>query len=61
MQTTTLHCATYIPFKIKVSEEDERAFWDITLHSLVRVDRRFRGVYCLHHQGVTDDGGSTHL
>jgi hypothetical protein len=26
-----------------------RAFWDIALCSL-RVDRRFRGVYCLHRQ-----------
>jgi hypothetical protein len=48
------------------------AFWGIAPCSLVRVDRRFRGayflrqipnwrfkgVYCLHHQG---DGGGTHL
>jgi hypothetical protein len=27
-----------------------RAFWDIWLCSLVRVDRRFRGAYCLYHQ-----------
>jgi hypothetical protein len=27
------------------------AFWDIVPSSLVEVDRRFRGVYCLHHQG----------
>jgi hypothetical protein len=27
------------------------AFWDIVLYSLVEVDRRFRGVYCLHVQG----------
>jgi hypothetical protein len=26
-----------------------RAFWDVALCSL-GVDRRFRGVYCLHHQ-----------
>jgi hypothetical protein len=26
-------------------------FWDIAPCSLVKVDRRFRGVYCLHHQG----------
>jgi hypothetical protein len=24
-------------------------FWDIAPCSLVEVDRRFRGVYCLHH------------
>jgi hypothetical protein len=35
------------------------AFWDVALCSFVDVDRRFRGAYCLHHQG--DDGGSTHL
>jgi hypothetical protein len=28
-----------------------RAFWDIVLCSL-GVDRRFRGAYCLHHQGA---------
>jgi hypothetical protein len=27
-----------------------RAFWDITPCSLVVVDRRFRGAYCLHHK-----------
>jgi hypothetical protein len=27
-----------------------RAFWDVSPCSLVGVDRRFRGVYCLHHQ-----------
>jgi hypothetical protein len=26
------------------------AFWDIAPHSLILVDRRFRGVYSLHHQ-----------
>jgi hypothetical protein len=28
-----------------------RAFWDIALCSLVGVDRRFRGAYCLHDEG----------
>jgi hypothetical protein len=27
------------------------AFWDTEQCSLVRVDRRFRGAYCLNHQG----------
>jgi hypothetical protein len=27
------------------------AFWDIAPCSLVEVDRRFRGAYCLHYQG----------
>jgi hypothetical protein len=39
-----------------------RAFWDISPCSLVGVDRRFRGMYCLHHHHQSDDdGGSTHL
>jgi hypothetical protein len=25
--------------------------WDVELYSLVDVDRRFREVYCLHHEG----------
>jgi hypothetical protein len=38
------------------------AFWDIVPCSFVGEDRRFRGAYCLHHQGDDDpdDGGSTH-
>jgi hypothetical protein len=28
-------------------------FWDVAPCSLVEVDRRFRGTYCLHHQAVT--------
>jgi hypothetical protein len=31
------------------------AFWNIALCSLVEVDRRFKGAYCLHHQ---DDNGA---
>jgi hypothetical protein len=27
-----------------------RAFWDVAPCSLVGVDRRFRGAYCLHYQ-----------
>jgi hypothetical protein len=26
--------------------------WDIAPCSLVEVDRRFRGAYCLHHRGA---------
>jgi hypothetical protein len=33
--------------------------WDVAPCSLVEIDRRFRGVYCLHHQG--DDNGNTKL
>jgi len=37
------------------------AFWDISPCSLVKIDRRFRRAYCLHHQDCPDDGSSTHL
>jgi hypothetical protein len=33
-------------------------FWDVAPCSLVEIDRRFRGAYCLHHQG--DVGPHTH-
>jgi hypothetical protein len=26
------------------------AFWDVAPCSLVEVDQRFRGAYCIHHQ-----------
>jgi hypothetical protein len=26
-------------------------FWDVAPCSLVKIDRRFRAAYCLHHQG----------
>jgi DNA topoisomerase VI subunit B len=29
-----------------------RIFWDMLPSSQVDVDRRFRGAYCLHHQGA---------
>jgi hypothetical protein len=28
------------------------AFWDVSPCSLVEVDRRFIGAYCLHHQDI---------
>jgi hypothetical protein len=28
-------------------------FWDVSWCSLVKIDRRFRGVYCPQNQGVT--------
>jgi hypothetical protein len=34
-------------------------FWDVALCSLVEIDRRFRGAYCLHHQDDRHyEGGS---
>jgi hypothetical protein len=30
----------------------ETVFWDVSPYSLIKIDRRFGGVYCLHHQGV---------
>jgi hypothetical protein len=37
-----------------------RVFWEISPSSHVKLERRFRCVYCLHHQG-DDDGGSMHI
>jgi hypothetical protein len=37
------------------------AFWDIAPCSPVEVDQRFRGVYCLHHQGDGNHSESCHL
>jgi hypothetical protein len=42
------------------------AVWDIASCSLVEVDRRFRGTYCLHRQGddcvdSPDDEGSRYF
>jgi hypothetical protein len=40
-----------------------RVFWDVVPCSHVEDDGRFRGAYCLHHQGtdLPDNGGSMHL
>jgi hypothetical protein len=40
--------------------------WNVAPSSLVEIGRRFRGAYCLHHQGDVsthrpEDGGSKHL
>jgi hypothetical protein len=34
---------------LKAANMKTRVFWDIAQCSLVGVDRRFRGAYCLHH------------
>jgi hypothetical protein len=33
-------------------------FWDVVPCSLVEVNRRYTGTYCLHHEGDHDDEGS---
>jgi hypothetical protein len=38
-----------------------RAFWYVAPCSLVGVDQRFRGAYCLHHQGDEPWLGNTEL
>jgi hypothetical protein len=30
---------------------DMAVFWDVATCSLVEIDRRFKGAYCLHQQG----------
>jgi hypothetical protein len=35
------------------------AFWDIAPCSLVAIDRRFKGEYCLHHQALMMEAVST--
>jgi hypothetical protein len=60
---------TYVRYVVlKAASMKMRVFCDIAPCSLVGIDRCFRGVYCLHHQGDIrmvihhpDDGGSTHL
>jgi hypothetical protein len=32
------------------------AFWDVAPCDLVEIDQRFRGAYCLHHQGDAISG-----
>jgi hypothetical protein len=44
---------------LKAANVKFAVFWDVALCCHFEVDRRFRGTYCLHHQG--DNGGSTHL
>jgi hypothetical protein len=34
--------------------------WDVAQYSLVDTDQRFRGVYCLHHQGDLSEMVSTY-
>jgi hypothetical protein len=43
----------FLPQKKHKSSLNIRAFWNIASCNLVKVDRRFRGAYCLHHQGET--------
>jgi hypothetical protein len=38
-------------FHVVTAASTMTAFWDTVPCSLVEVDRRFRGAYCLHHQG----------
>jgi hypothetical protein len=35
-------------------------FWDVAPYSLIDIDQRFRGSYCLHHQGGGDGGSKLH-
>jgi hypothetical protein len=33
-------------------DEYEDVFWDVAPCSLLEIDRRFSGAYCLHHQVI---------
>jgi hypothetical protein len=46
LRKDTNKCRTAVMLMKKMT-----ALWDIVPYSLVEVDRRFRDVYCLHHQG----------
>jgi hypothetical protein len=37
---------------------EKTAFWNIVPCNFIEVDRHFRDVYCIHHQGP-EDGDST--
>jgi hypothetical protein len=41
-----------VRFQVLKAASMMTAVWDIALFSLVEVNRRFRGAYCLHHQDV---------
>jgi len=44
---------TYVRFQVLTAASMKfRVFWDVAPCSHVEVDRRFRGAYCLHHQGA---------
>jgi hypothetical protein len=49
------HCnkaLKYVGFQVLTAASMKSiAFREVALCSLVEVDRRFRGAYCLHHQG----------
>jgi hypothetical protein len=59
--------SNYVIFQVLTAASMKfRVFWYVAPCSHVEVDRRFRVVYCLRHQGYVcinrpDDGGSTHL
>jgi hypothetical protein len=55
---------------LKAASMKMAVFWVVARCNLVEVCRRFRGAYCLHHQGSEwaarltyrcDDGGSKYL
>jgi hypothetical protein len=48
-------CSYFVIFEVLIAASMKiTAFWDIVPHSLIEVDWRFRGAYCLHRQ--CDDG-----
>jgi hypothetical protein len=54
-------CVCVVIFRVlKAARMKFRVFSDVAPCSHVKVDRRFRGAYFLHHH-CPDEGGSTHL
>jgi hypothetical protein len=44
--------AVFLRFEVLTAGTMNRTmFWVAALHSVIEVNRRFRGAYCLHHKG----------
>jgi hypothetical protein len=65
MKITCENSSIHVRFQVLTAASmKRRVLWDVAPCSLVGVDRRLRGAYCLHRQGhelihLPDDGGST--
>lgn len=49
-----------VRFQVLTAADMKRiVFWDVAPCELLKIDRRLRSVYCLHHQG--DDGNRKYV